>query len=153
MAGLVWSQGFNHAEGGSALVTYDTIDAQVTDYGSWVRACSTGQTFTARDSGAVVIKLTGLANLSARQRLYVGLDKAHADSTVADTGYVYSNIQGPWRGQGTGKYPFVLMHTFSADSADAFAAPVATFSTGSSTDRIVVENVFLQVSMIATKAD
>jgi len=141
--------GYQHQKGLIATVSADTVDQQREDFGSWVRACSSG-TITALDSGDVVTALSGIVELSSGQELWFGLDTAGGD---VDTSYGYSNVSCNWPAWGKVKMPFYFTYVATVDSNGAVLERVAVFATKGSTDRIVIENVKLEVYVIGAKND
>lgn len=142
---------FEHHKGDITTVTVDTID---TDHsGDWERVCSTAA-FTALDSGEVVTVLTATALMYPGQKLYVGLDKASTDSAVGDTGLMWATWYIPNdRTTSLIKVPIFLRDTFAADSNAAKAGAVATFGAGSSTDKIIIQDVVLTREVVANKTN
>lgn len=136
---------YAHQMGLVETVDTVTIDAQLEDYGSWVRACSTG-TFGTLDSGAIVTVITGTANLGQGQVLYIGLDEA---SGATDTILGFTEVSLPVRAWGKVKLPFMYTKIVRADSNVTAPARVATFATKGSTDKVLVENLTIQVYMLS----
>ena len=147
MVGSAWAADDTYAHQMGLVETVDTVtvDAQWSDYGSWVRACSTG-TFGTLDSGAVITVITGIASLGQGQELYVGLDVV--DGTT-DTSLGFTKVSLPIRAWGKVKLPFMYTSVVRADSNVTAEARVVTFATKGSTDKIFVERMTIQVYMLS----
>lgn len=137
---------FAHGYGLVKSVTMDTINTQHT-IGSYQGVCSLA-TFTALDSGDVFIEVTGIANLSQGQKLYIALDSANG---IVDTIYGQTNISVPYKTWSPMKVPFYLGYSITKDSNATVIAPALNMASGSSTDAIVVEKIKLKVYMISNK--
>lgn len=138
--------GYAGVKGLVGTLAKDTITTQHI-IGSYTRVCSLANTeYTALDSGDVIIKASGVANLSARQVLYIGIDSADA---TTDTAYAHTTVSAPPRAIETMKIPFLLTATTTVDSAGVVNEPVITMGTRNSTDAIVVENLLLELYLIS----
>jgi hypothetical protein len=137
-----------HSQGFLAYDTIETISVQHT-IGSYQGVCSLA-TFVALDTGDILITVTGIANLSQGQKLYIALDSANG---ILDTIYGETFVSVPYETWASQKIPFRLEYSIKADSAGTVIAPTVNMGCGSSIDAIVVEKVTLIATMIANKHD
>lgn len=149
--GVLW----DHQHGLIATAATTTVNAQHTAYGSWVRACSTGDTtaaaFTALDSGDVITEVSGIVTLGAGQALWVGIDTAEGST---DTNFAYAQVAtAPLRVSGTMQIPFIYTHTVAVDSADTVDNRVVALAARSSTDSYVVTNLLCKLYIISEKGN
>ena len=148
---MLLSATWDHHAGAFGSAATTTVNAQHTAFGSWVRACSTGDTtaaaFTAVDSGILITEVTGIVTLGVNQSLWVGIDTAEGST---DTAFGYAEVaRGPLKVAPSIKVPFTYVHSAVVDSADTVDNRVVALSAGSSTDSYVVTNLKVKVSLIS----
>ncbi len=137
----------------SATNTSITIDSQHTDFGDWVRVCSTQVVAPVNDSGYVIITVTGTVTLPRGGALYVGLDSA---TGATDTLYGFTKVEVPYSSNTAYvETPFAYSFSLDVDSADnATAHPydslpsfVVTMATRSSGQALAVKHVVAAVQL------
>ena len=122
------------------LAVKDTVDQRKADYGSWVRACSSLDSFVALDSGYINFFISGLALLRTNDQLFLSIDSLGGAS---DTGLMLETIE-VLKAQagyyGTKATPFQYTWSHPVDSADSVNGYTLTFATQGGR-RIALENV------------
>lgn len=111
-------------------VTLDTltITAQHTEYGSWIRVCSTAAIIEANDSGYVLVTFSGTVTLPQGKSLYIGIDTL--GSTV-DTIWGMAKVQAPRsRTYSYLEVPFQIRKRILIDSTTGTTADTNMWSEG-----------------------
>ncbi len=125
-----------------------TVNVQYTDYGSYIRSCSTGS-FTSLDSGGVLTTIMGIADLRSTDALYLSIDSAGGPS---DTGISQKSLLVLKAGHdyyGSRATPFWYSVITAVDSNVDVPSRVAAFAAGGGSHAIVVHDVVITVELLA----
>lgn len=139
---------FEHQRAGYGTDATATVNVQYTDYGSYIRSCSTGS-FTSLDSGGVLTTVMGIADLRATDALYLSIDSAGGPS---DTGISQKSLLVLKAGHdyyGTRPTPFWYSQITAVDSNVDIPARVAAFAAGGGSHAIVIHDVVITVELLS----